>query len=57
MAAAWLVLTEAGGVFTGLGSEPPNDQMVVAAAPTLHTALHEVVLRAAGRAGTETTGG
>jgi myo-inositol-1(or 4)-monophosphatase len=57
MAAAWLVLTEAGGVFTGLGAEPPNDQMVVAAAPTLHTALHEVVLRAAGRAGTETTGG
>jgi myo-inositol-1(or 4)-monophosphatase len=57
MAAAWLVLTEAGGVFTGLGSEPPNDQMVVAAAPTLHTALHEVVLRAAERAGTETTGG
>jgi myo-inositol-1(or 4)-monophosphatase len=57
MAAAWLVLTEAGGVFTGLGSEPPNDQMVVAAAPTLHTALHEVVLHAAERSGTETTGG
>ena len=56
MAAAWLVLTEAGGAFTGLGSEPPNDQMVVAAAPTLHTALHEVVLRAAERSGTETTG-
>ena len=57
MAAAWLVLTEAGGVFTGLGAEPPNDQMVVAAAPTLHTALHEVVLHAAERSGTETTGG
>jgi myo-inositol-1(or 4)-monophosphatase len=51
------VLTEAGGVFTGLGAEPPNDQMVVAAAPTLHTALHEVVLHAAERSGTETTGG
>ncbi|TPG18240.1 inositol monophosphatase family protein [Pedococcus bigeumensis] len=57
MAAAWLVLTEAGGVFTGLGAAPPNDQMVVAAAPTLHTALHEVVLHAAERSGTETTGG
>jgi myo-inositol-1(or 4)-monophosphatase len=56
MAAAWLVLTEAGGVFTGLGSEPPNDQMVVAAAPTLHTELHEVVLRAAERAGAEGAG-
>jgi myo-inositol-1(or 4)-monophosphatase len=49
------VLTEAGGVFTGLGSEPPNDQMVVAAAPTLHTALHDVVLRAAERAGVDAT--
>ena len=35
--------------------EPPSDRMVVAAAPTLHTALHEVVLRAAGRAGTDST--
>ncbi|SDO86518.1 myo-inositol-1(or 4)-monophosphatase [Pedococcus dokdonensis] len=53
MAAAWLVLVEAGGRFTGLSGEPPSDQMVVAAAPTLHTTLHEVVLRAAERAGDE----
>jgi myo-inositol-1(or 4)-monophosphatase len=55
MAAAWLVLVEAGGVFSGLGGEPPSDRMVVAAAPTLHTALHEVVLRAASRAGVDAT--
>ena len=53
MAAAWLVLVEAGGVFSGLGGEPPSDRMVVAAAPTLHTALHDVVLRAADRAGVD----
>lgn len=56
MAAAWLVLTEAGGVFSGLGSEPPSEAMVVAAAATLHTELHEVVLRATERAGTEVMG-
>jgi myo-inositol-1(or 4)-monophosphatase len=55
MAAAWLVLTEAGGLFTGLGGEPPSSRMVVAAAPTLHTALHDVVLRAAGLAGVDGT--
>ena len=55
MAAAWLVLVEAGGVFTGLDGEPPTDRMVVAAAPTLHTALHDVVRRAAGRAGVDAT--
>lgn len=55
MAAAWLVLTESGGVFSGLDGEPPSDRMVVAAAPTLHTALHEVVLRAARHAGVEAT--
>jgi myo-inositol-1(or 4)-monophosphatase len=57
MAAAWLVLTEAGGVFTGLGQEPPSDQMVVAAAPSLHTQLHEVVRRAVEGAGVENLGG
>ena len=57
MAAAWLVLTEAGGVFSGLGSQPPSDQMVVAAAPALHTELHAVVLRAAERSGEDATGG
>jgi myo-inositol-1(or 4)-monophosphatase len=56
LAAAWLVLTESGGLFTGLGTQPPSDQMVVAAAPTLHTSLHDVVRRAAERAGTDTTG-
>lgn len=55
MAAAWLVLTESGGVFSGLDGEPPSDRMVVAAAPTLHTVLHEVVLRAARHAGVEAT--
>ena len=55
MAAAWLVLVEAGGVFSGLAGEPPSDRMVVAAAPTLHTALHEVVLRATERAGVDAT--
>ena len=55
MAAAWLVLTESGGAFSGLGGEPPSDRMVVAAAPTLHTQLHEVVLRAAGLAGVDAT--
>jgi myo-inositol-1(or 4)-monophosphatase len=51
MAAAWLVLTEAGGVFTGLGEEPPSGAMVVAAATPLHTELHDVVLRATEQAG------
>jgi myo-inositol-1(or 4)-monophosphatase len=55
MAAAWLVLVESGGLFSGLEGQPPSDQMVVAAAPALHTALHEVVLRAAGRAGVDPT--
>jgi myo-inositol-1(or 4)-monophosphatase len=55
MAAAWLVLVEAGGVFSGLGGEPPSNRMVVAAAPTLHTALHDVVVRAAERAGADVT--
>jgi myo-inositol-1(or 4)-monophosphatase len=49
------VLVEAGGVFSGLAGEPPSDRMVVAAAPTLHTALHEVVLRATERAGVDAT--
>ncbi len=55
MAAAWLVLVEAGGVFSGLRGEPPSSEMVVAAAPTLHTALHDVVLRAADQAGVDAT--
>ena len=56
LAAAWLVLTEAGGVFSGLDSQPPSDAMVVGAATPLHTELHEVVLRATERAGRDVTG-
>ena len=57
MAAAWLVLTEAGGLFTGLGQDPPSDQMVIGAAPALHSELQRVVRRAADRAGVERLGG
>jgi myo-inositol-1(or 4)-monophosphatase len=46
MAAAWLVLSEAGGLFTGLGDAPPDGDMVVAAAPTLHSRLEEIVRHA-----------
>jgi myo-inositol-1(or 4)-monophosphatase len=46
MAAAWLVVTEAGGAVTGLAGAPPSGAMVVAGAPPLHGAL-EAVLRAA----------
>jgi myo-inositol-1(or 4)-monophosphatase len=46
MAAAWLVVTEAGGAVTGLAGAPPSGAMVVAGAPLLHGAL-ERVLRAA----------
>jgi myo-inositol-1(or 4)-monophosphatase len=46
MAAAWLVLTEAGGVFTGLGDAPPTPDMVVAGAPALHAELERVVREA-----------
>jgi myo-inositol-1(or 4)-monophosphatase len=51
MAAAWLVLTEAGGLCTGLAGAHPSDSMVLAAAPTLHPRLDELVQRATGRAG------
>jgi myo-inositol-1(or 4)-monophosphatase len=51
MAAAWLVLTEAGGAFTGLDGHPPGEDMVVAGAPALHTALERAVRTAAARAG------
>ncbi len=46
MAAAWLVVTEAGGAVTGLAGAPPSGAMVVAGGPPLHGAL-EAVLRAA----------
>ncbi len=53
LAAAWLVLTEAGGVVTGLAGGPPDASMVVAAAPGLHPTLLALVDRAAAAAGTE----
>jgi myo-inositol-1(or 4)-monophosphatase len=53
LAAAWLVLTEAGGVFTGLAGGPPSTAMVVGAAPELHRALEAVVRAAAEAAGGE----
>lgn len=53
MAAAWLVLTEAGGSFTGLGGAAPDPWMVVGAAPGLHAELEPLVRRAAEAAGEE----
>ena len=46
MAAAWLVLTEAGGAFTGLAGGPPTPDMVVGGAPDLHRELERVVREA-----------
>jgi myo-inositol-1(or 4)-monophosphatase len=53
LAAAWLVLSEAGGVFTGLAGAPPDDSMVVGAAPALHAQLESIVRAAAANAGSE----
>jgi myo-inositol-1(or 4)-monophosphatase len=53
MAAAWLVLTEAGGRFTGLAGDPPAEAMVVAAVDPLHTDLERVVRAAAEAIGAE----
>jgi myo-inositol-1(or 4)-monophosphatase len=39
MAAAALVVTEAGGVVSGLGTEPASAEMVLAGGPGLHGAL------------------
>lgn len=50
MAAAALVVTEAGGVVSGLGTEPPSRSMVLAAAPGLHDALCSRVADAVGLA-------
>ena len=46
MAAGWLVLTEAGGQVSGLASDHPSGEMVLAAGPDLHEALRSVVGRA-----------
>ena len=51
MAAAWLVVTEAGGQVSGLAGSPPSGAMVLGAAPALHRALEAVV-----RAAVETVG-
>ncbi|KQU70288.1 inositol monophosphatase family protein [Phycicoccus sp. Root101] len=53
MAAAWLVLTESGGVFTGLGDLAPDQDMVVGAAPALHAELEPLVRRAVESVGGE----
>ncbi|WP_270889164.1 inositol monophosphatase family protein [Pedococcus sp. 5OH_020] len=53
MAAAWVVVTEAGGVFSGLDGHGPGDRMVVAGAPGLHAELEAVLSAAAERAGQE----
>jgi myo-inositol-1(or 4)-monophosphatase len=51
MAAAWLVVTEAGGVVSGLGEDPPGPAMVVAGAAGLHAALSGAVASAVRAAG------
>jgi myo-inositol-1(or 4)-monophosphatase len=53
MAAAWLVLTESGGRFSGLGGGSPDEWMVVGAADPLHGQLEELVRTAVERAGPE----
>lgn len=51
MAAAWLVVTEAGGAVTGLAGDPPSGAMVVAGATVVHSALEAVLRTAVGAAG------
>jgi len=53
MAAAWLVLVEAGGRFTGFAGQPPGAAMVVAGAPALHGQLETALLAALRAAGEE----
>jgi myo-inositol-1(or 4)-monophosphatase len=49
MAAAWLVVTEAGGAFGGLAGDPAGSRMVIAGPPALFTRLEEVVAGAVRR--------
>lgn len=51
MAAAWLVATEAGAVFSGLDGAAPGADMVVTGAPALHASLEALVREAAKRVG------
>ena len=53
LAAAWLVLTESGGLFTGLDGGVPDPALVVGAAAPLHGELSELVRRAVEVAGEE----
>ena len=53
MAAAWLVVAEAGGLVTGLTGGPPDSSMVLAAPRGLHAELATLVQSAAQRAGDE----
>ena len=54
MAAGWLVLSEAGGLFGGLAGRPADPSMVVAAAPGLFAGLDEVVAAAVAQVGPAT---
>jgi myo-inositol-1(or 4)-monophosphatase len=54
MAAGWLVLSEAGGLFGGLAGRPADSAMVLAAAPGLFAELDEVVAAAVAHVGTAT---
>lgn len=46
MAAGWLILTEAGGLLTGLDGRPPSPDLIVGAGQPLHQALHDLVAEA-----------
>ena len=54
LAAAWLVVTEAGGQVTGLGGGAPGSAMVVAAAPSLLPSLDTVLSDAVSAADADT---
>jgi len=53
LAAAWVVVTEAGGLVTGLAAGPPDNAMVLAAPQALHPELAALVRSAAEAAGDE----
>lgn len=42
-AAGWLVVTEAGGVVSGVGASEPGANGIVAAAPAVHAAVRDLV--------------
>lgn len=53
VAAAWVVVTEAGGLVTGLGGGPPDGSMVLAGPQRLHAELAALVSAAVVQAGDE----